>query len=147
MTDEAAENAVFYTILTGLWSGEYNDEIAAFSEYYDTFITDYYDPYIYEYIVEPYGDILFSVVMGLAAVANLGYTFYTDSGANNIAVLATMAKGLLADQTFGDYTLYGVLDAIIERTANGGVPPPTCVEGEDIPDCVEAAEPEAEEEE
>ena len=146
MTDEAAENAIFYTIATELWSGEYNDEIAAFSEYYDTFITDYYEPYIYEYLVEPYGEYVFSVGIGMAAVINLGYTFYTDSGANNIAVLATMAKGLLADQTFGDYTLYGVLDAIILRTANGGVPPPTCVEGEDIPDCVEAAEPEEEEE-
>ena len=114
---------MFYTILTGLWSGEYNDEIAAFSEYYDTFITDYYEPYIYKYFVEPYGDVIFSVIIGAAAAVNLAYTFSTDSGANSIAVLATMAKGILADQTLGSYTLYGILDEIIARTANGGVPP------------------------
>ena len=92
-------------------------------EYYNTFINDYWNPIIFTYIIQPYGEFVFTITIGLAAVANLGYTFYTDSGANNIAVFATMAKGVLADQNLpGGYTLYGIMDMLIERTARGGVP-------------------------
>ena len=123
MSDDLAENALLYTMVTGLWSGEYNDEIAAFSTYYTQFKTDYWDPYIYIYLIEPYGEYVFSFLIGCAAVVNLGWTYFTDSGTNNIAIATTMAKGILRDQNLpGGYTLYGVFDLIIEKTAKGEVP-------------------------
>ena len=97
--------------------------------YYNTFINDYWNPIIFSYIVQPYGEFVFIIGIALAAVANLGYTFYTDSGTNNIAVFATMAKSVLADQALpGGYTLYGVFDLIIETTARGEVPAADAIE-------------------
>ena len=92
-------------------------------EYYNTFVNDYWNPIIFTYVVQPYGEFVFTVGIALAAVVNLGYTFYTDSGFNNLAVFATMAKSLLADQNLPlGYTLYGILDSVVESTARGGVP-------------------------
>ena len=106
-------------------------------EYYNTFMNDYWNPFIYTYIIQPYGQFVFTIGIGIAAVANLGYTFYTDSGANNIAVFATMAKSVLADQSLpGGYTLYGLLDSAIAKTARGGVP----AEGEEEGTAVEGEE-------
>ena len=114
----ADANAMFYSIAMDLWSGEYNDEIAAFSDYYNTFMTDYYEPYIEVYLIIPYGEYVFVSLIGAAATLNLFYTFLTDSGANNIAVVVTMLKAVLADQPLpGGRTLYGVFDWIIEKTA------------------------------
>ena len=57
------------------------------------------------------------VVLGATAGFNLLFTFFGQTGTNQIAVLATMAKNVLADQELpGGYTLYGVLDTIIENT-------------------------------
>ena len=56
-------------------------------EYYNTFVNDYWNPIIFTYVVQPYGEFVFTVGIALAAVVNLGYTFYTDSGFNNLAVL------------------------------------------------------------
>ena len=83
-------NAAQYLVYTDLYCDEYY-------KYYNTFINDYWNPIIFTYIVQPYGEFVFTVGIAIAAVANLGYTFYTDSGTNNIAVFATMAKSVLAD--------------------------------------------------
>ena len=128
MSDELAENAMVYTIVTGIWSGEYNEEIGAASDAYGEFMDLWYTPYIQPQ-VEKYGEYIFEFGIAVLACVNLIYTFATDSGLNNVAVLATMAKGVLRDQNLpGGYTLYGVLDIVVEKTAKGGVPP-----GEDVP--------------
>ena len=84
------ENAAQYLVYTDFYCN-------TGYQYYNTFVNDYWNPIIFTYIVQPYGEFVFTVGIALAAVVNLGYTFYTDSGFNNIAVLTTMAKSTLAD--------------------------------------------------
>ena len=54
--------------------------------YYNTFVNDYWTPIIFEYLIQPYGEFVFAIGIGLAAVANLVYTYYTDSGTNQLAI-------------------------------------------------------------
>ena len=48
---------------------------------------------------------------------NAGFVTLTGTGLNSIAVAASMAKEVLKDQSLPmGYTLYGVLDMVIEKT-------------------------------
>ena len=67
-------------------------------KYYNTFVNDYWNPIIYKYIVQPYGEFVFVIGIAMAAVVNLVYTYYTDSGTNALAVQITIAKNILKDQ-------------------------------------------------
>ena len=66
--------------------------------YFNTFVNDYWNPIIYTYIVQPYGEFVFVIGIAMAAVVNLVYTYYTDSGTNALAVQITIAKNILKDQ-------------------------------------------------
>ena len=55
-------------------------------QYYNTFMNDYWNPFIFTYIIQPYGEFVFTIGIGMAAVTNLIYTYYTDSGTNQLAI-------------------------------------------------------------
>ena len=99
--------AYAYTYIMDLWN-------SSLSGYWTTFLNDYWpaiEPWVSKKWVLPTVGIV-------AAVGNQVWVQFSQVGTNQIAVAATIAKSVLRDQEVGGgWTLYMILDKIIEITA------------------------------